>query len=76
MNACCSVCCQLGSLSALLALVAPVVIVTSGLGYRAGWWHFLSGLRMAEWVGHASAVALVPGLAGAWTPEVPARGAA
>ncbi|MDX5362629.1 MAG: DUF1499 domain-containing protein [Pseudazoarcus pumilus] len=58
--------CPLAPLSVVLALGAVLAILTGGLGYRAGWWHFLIGLRIAEWAAYASAVALVLGLVGVW----------
>lgn len=59
-------CHPLSGLSAALALVAAAAIVLAGLGYRAGWWHFLTGLRIAEWAVYASALALAGALAAAW----------
>lgn len=68
--------CPLAPLSAVLALAAAAAIVTAGVGYRAGWWHFLTGLRIAEWASYASAVALAAALLGAWMtrPGVARRG--
>lgn len=62
---CCSAC-PLAPLSVVLAVVAVAAIVTAGLGYRAGWWHFLTGLRIAEWAAYASAAALACSLVAAW----------
>ncbi|MDX5445832.1 MAG: DUF1499 domain-containing protein [Zoogloeaceae bacterium] len=58
--------CALAPLSAAVAAAAVFVIIAAGLGYRAGWWHFLTGLRLAEWAVYASILALVGALAAAW----------
>lgn len=67
MNVRCRLCCPLAPLSVALALAAVMAIVAGGLGYRAGWWHFLTGLRIAEWAIYGSVVALALGMIGTWT---------
>lgn len=49
----------------LLALASIAALLVAGLGYRLGWWHFLQGLRLAEWAVYTSALALVLAMAGA-----------
>lgn len=58
--------CPLAFISATLAVVAALTVVVAGVGYRSGWWHFVSGLRIAEWAAYVSIVALAGALVAAW----------
>lgn len=46
-------------LGLILGLAAIATIVASGIGYRAGWWHFARGLQASEWASYGAAIALV-----------------
>ena len=47
----------------ILGLSAIAAIVTSGVGYRLGWWHFTVGLQLSEWATYGAAVATLLSIA-------------
>lgn len=58
----------------LLSLAAIAAVLLAGIGYRQGWWHFLQGLRIAEWAVYAAGLGLVLSLAAAITARPGRRG--
>ncbi len=48
----------------LIGMASLGAVLVAGIGYRQGWWHFLQGLRVAEWAVYAAALGLVLSLAG------------
>lgn len=48
----------------LLGLVSLGAVLVAGIGYRQGWWHFLTGLQIAESAVYAAALGLVISLVG------------
>lgn len=61
----------------VLALGAAAAMLAGGLGHRAGWWHFTSGLKLAEWGVYGALLALVVSLVAAvltWPAAARKRG--
>lgn len=59
-----------------LALAAAVAAVSSGIGYRLGWWSLHSGFELLRWAAYGAIAATVLGIIGAimTRPGAPRRG--
>src|SRR5712671_3189482 len=56
------------------ALLCGVILITSGLGYRWGWWGLRAAFKMLQWSaygGVAAGVASLVGLIAAWLGAAP-----
>lgn len=49
----------LGLTGLLGSIIAISLILVGGLGFRFGWWHFLTGINIAQWGVYLSGVALL-----------------
>lgn len=68
---------RLAIIGLVLALGAVAALLAGGLGHRAGWWHFTSGLKLAEWGVYGALAALVVSLLAAvltWPAAARKRG--
>ncbi len=68
---------RLAVIGLVLAFGAAAALLAGGLGHRAGWWHFTSGLKLAEWGVYGALVALAVSLLAAvltWPDAARKRG--
>lgn len=68
---------RLAVIGLVLGLGAVAAMLAGGLGHRAGWWHFTSGLKVVEWGVYGALLALVVSLVAAvltWPDAARKRG--